>query len=334
MRFISLALPALAFAGGASAQYFSEGWKPGQPVAKERSDYSHPPASTAAEGTRAVQPATRGSLFDLSTYLETGPVKALFSRVGVNITEKLEAAREQTKIWDERIPLITDDSYEDLVVEEHFETLEEEKDRLWFIVISVSAAQREGISKFVDEQFDKAFGLTQEAADLSHVRWGRIDYMNVTALTTRWGIWRAPFLVVLKDRGQTLRFFRPGNIRLDPEILRLFLKQDAWERSEPWRSAFSPGGSSEFVFEYLAIALTKIYSIIVTVPRWLLIVVTGSLGSVIVNILHSSRTSPSPEPKPATGSVTSPSTPAISAGTSTPTKNAKGGAPKRKGVKK
>lgn len=60
----------------------------------------------------------------------------------------------------------------------------------WVLNSSVTSAQREGISKFVDEQFDLAFNLTQEAGDLSHVRWGRIDYMNVTAITTKWAVWR------------------------------------------------------------------------------------------------------------------------------------------------
>ena len=94
---------------------------------------------------------------------------------------------------------------------------------------------------------------------------------------------RAPYLVVLKDRGQTLRFYRPGNIRLDPEILRKFLQQDAWEQTQPWSSSFGPGGrkcallslsvqsigltlwSSEYILDYLARALTKIYNVTVMV---------------------------------------------------------------------
>ncbi|THH11717.1 hypothetical protein EW145_g476 [Phellinidium pouzarii] len=297
-----------------------------KPVTKGEISYSYQPTSTgtaspaAPEASSAAQPTSKGSLFDLSTYLESGPVRALFSRAGVNISEKLEVAREQEKIWDERVPLITDDNYEDLIIEEQFETLEEEKDRVWFIVISVSTAQREGISKFVDEQFDKAFDLTQEASDLPHVRWGRIDYMNVTAVTTKWGVWRAPFLVVLKDRGQTLRFYRPGNIRLDPEVLRAFLKQDAWERTEPWRTSFSPGGRNEFVLEYIAIAMTKMYNVTVMIPRWLLLVITGSLG-------------PKPERKVVVGTSTSTSSsPPEPVATATTTKG--GGTSKRKGGKK
>ena len=152
------------------------------------------------------------SFFDLTTYLELQPIQALLGRAGVNITEKLESARAAAKIWDEDIPLITDYNYNDIIVEEEFDSLEEERDRVWFIIMyvpsftnlstrrnlyldsSISSAQTEGISKYVDEQFDKAFKLSQESGDLSHVRWGRIDYMNVTAITTKWNVWRFVFL--------------------------------------------------------------------------------------------------------------------------------------------
>jgi hypothetical protein len=34
-----------------------------------------------------------------------------------------------------------------------------------------------------------AFNLTMQENDLPHVRWGRIDYINVTSITTKWGVW-------------------------------------------------------------------------------------------------------------------------------------------------
>lgn len=212
MRFSRCAiLSPLLLLGSTYAQYVSEGWKPGQPVTNNQAQAGHAyaPSDAASQGDAAHSEgaAKLGSIFDLSSYLEFGPIKALFSRAGVNITEKLEAARELAKIWDERIPLIDDTNYEDIVVEEQFESLEEEKDRIWFIAMyvralldvarannyfsTVSSAQREGISRFVDEQFDKAFQLTQEAGDLQHIRWGRIDYMNVTRITTKWNVWRS-----------------------------------------------------------------------------------------------------------------------------------------------
>jgi hypothetical protein len=38
--------------------------------------------------------------------------------------------------------------------------------------------------------FDAAFNVTVVNGDLKHVRWGRIDYMNVTRLTTKWAVWQ------------------------------------------------------------------------------------------------------------------------------------------------
>jgi hypothetical protein len=58
----------------------------------------------------------------------------------------------------------------------------------------VTAARQEGISKFVDEVFDSAYNETQLAGDLPHIRWGRIDYLNVSIITTKWGIWQYVFL--------------------------------------------------------------------------------------------------------------------------------------------
>ena len=50
--------------------------------------------------------------------------------------------------------------------------------------------QQGGISRLVDEQFDAAYNESVIAGDLPDVRWGRIDYMNVTYITTKWNIWQ------------------------------------------------------------------------------------------------------------------------------------------------
>ena len=55
---------------------------------------------------------------------------------------------------------------------------------------SVTAAKQEGISKYLDGVFDSAYNQTQIIGDLPNVKWGRIDYLNVTYITTKWGIWQ------------------------------------------------------------------------------------------------------------------------------------------------
>lgn len=139
-KVLSTVVAAFSLLGSVSAQYVSEGWKPGQVVSTNEArhaDYDPSSASTSQSDTASNKEQTSStfSIFDVSTYLESGPMKALFTRAGVNITEKLEAAREMAKIWDERVPLLDDSNYEDIVVEEQFESLEEEKDRIWFIAM-------------------------------------------------------------------------------------------------------------------------------------------------------------------------------------------------------
>ena len=41
----------------------------------------------------------------------------------------------------------------------------------------------------MDREYDAAFNQTMIEQDLPDVRWGRIDYLNVTYLTTKWNIW-------------------------------------------------------------------------------------------------------------------------------------------------
>jgi hypothetical protein len=60
------------------------------------------------------------------------------------------------------------------------------------------AVRQEELSKLADKVFDTAYDQTQKASDLPHVRWGRIDYLTVTRLTTKWAVWQYVFnLLVL-----------------------------------------------------------------------------------------------------------------------------------------
>jgi hypothetical protein len=64
--------------------------------------------------------------------LTSAPVASLFSKIGIDISKTLE----NPDYWDERIPLITDDNYNDIVVNELL-TEEEEEARTWAIIMSV-----------------------------------------------------------------------------------------------------------------------------------------------------------------------------------------------------
>lgn len=135
MRFAAISLGALAFAASANAQYFSAGWAPGQP--KSQTEAAPIPTSVPqkeAPPQRPFSPSGIASLFDITKLLGSAPAVSLFAQLGINITEKLEGAIERSKIWDERVTLITDENYQDLIVNEPL-TAKEEQDRTWIIVM-------------------------------------------------------------------------------------------------------------------------------------------------------------------------------------------------------
>ncbi|KIK04746.1 hypothetical protein K443DRAFT_92621 [Laccaria amethystina LaAM-08-1] len=269
-----------------NAQYLSEGWKPGQEVHTVTDAAPADPTYTPVETSQPKQskPLRLSQLFDINRLLTSDPAVAMFSKFGINITERVQLAFSN-KLWDERVPLITDHNYKDIIVNEQL-TEQEEKDRVWMIVISSTSSGQEGVSKFLDEVFDNAYNETQVAGDLPNVRWGRIDYLNVTHITTKWNIWQAPYLVILKDRGQSLRFYRPQHLRLRPDSLREFLAQEGWTATAPWKSIWGPGGEREWLMDHFATVLTKIYNWTVVVPRWILLLISGTVGSILINLMH------------------------------------------------
>lgn len=228
----------LTLAAAANAQYFSDGWRPGQAVTAE-------PASPRATGgipppkSEPAEPFSFSDLLDFNKVLTSGPVKGMFDKFGVNITERIEAAGVSP--WDDRIPLITDENYVDVVVNEKM-TEEEERDRVWVIVMyvrrrrsfcpdshstrrSASSNRQEGISKFVDQIVDETYNETLIAGDLPHVRFGRIDYLNVTYVTTKWNLWKCVSPVIcymrrlLTPHPQCPRHCHPQGPRSDATVL-------------------------------------------------------------------------------------------------------------------
>ncbi|PCH40984.1 hypothetical protein WOLCODRAFT_131634 [Wolfiporia cocos MD-104 SS10] len=335
MKPLSVVSTLLACALCASAQYFSEGWKPGQPV----------PTGSYEQQPAAVQSKPAGSSrFNLTNIFTEGAVGSLMGKLGVNMTERLEKAKAEAEveIWDTRIPLITDDNYEEIIVNEPLSP-EEEADRVWFLIISVSKSGKNAFSKKADEHFDNAYNKSMVEGDLPNIRWGRIDYVNVTYITTKWSIWQGPYIVVLTDRGQNLRFYKANTVRLDPDVIRDFLKEEGWRESEPWSSPFAPGGQWEYIMHYFAVTLRAIYEFLLRFPRWLLMIASGGIAQVVMRFLHKSagtdrpqRPTPRPPAKPASPPAASVSVQAESSLASLQSKGSpsKGRGKQRKGAQK
>ncbi|KAI0722677.1 hypothetical protein C8Q76DRAFT_782865 [Earliella scabrosa] len=311
MRFSALLVPTLLCAS-ASAQYFSAGWVPGQAASDEPPPapaYTFDPSTPGSETPAPAAGAGQG-IFD--KILTSPAVSSLFGRFGVNITDAV--ARGAKSPWDDRIPLITDENYEEMIVNEWFKDEQEAKDRVWILIISVTASQNNAISKVVDQSFDEAYNRTVIAGDLPNVRWGRIDYMSVTYLTTKWAVWTGPWIVVATNRGQDLRFYKATGIRLTPELIRELLTEEIWRNSDPWRSNFGPGGKREFVLHYFAFALMKVYNVVNRMPRFVLMIVSGAVASFVMRLLH--RAPPTP---PAGANAQAPTASSVSAKSETGT---------------
>ncbi|OJT08194.1 hypothetical protein TRAPUB_907 [Trametes pubescens] len=269
---LPILLALLLCAAFASAQYVSEGWKPGQ---QQRLDLTndpppHDPSPAQTFHRTAEEPPSTAP-----------PVASLFERMGVEFTEAIAPNADST--WDPRIPLITDENFDEVITREAL-TPDEEAERVWFLIISIPEGQNSANSKLVDQSFDEAYDQTLAASDLPHVRWGRINYANATFLTTKWSIWSGPYLVVATDRGQTLRFFKADRARVTPEMLRELLTGELWRYNQPWKTDFAPGGSREWILHYCALGLMHTSNFANRFPRWALLVGSGTLAILAMRV--------------------------------------------------
>lgn len=135
MKLAAVLCTALACAASSSAQYFSDGWKPGQPAAHATHDAAAP---VFTSGGQAQQPAEATSPFDMTKILSTGPIGSLLAKAGLNFSQTLNATEKLAEMWDPRIPLIHDDNYDEYIVNEEL-TPEEEAARVWFMIMCVPA---------------------------------------------------------------------------------------------------------------------------------------------------------------------------------------------------
>ncbi|KAH9943182.1 uncharacterized protein BXZ73DRAFT_87570 [Epithele typhae] len=302
MKLSAALLATLLCSASTSAQYFSQGWNPGQAVlnnepnavpahafdapAKKEPAPAPPPPPPAAQGDEKPSMQREPTIMD--KVLLSGPVSGFMGRFGFNATDLV--TRSGKLPWDPRIPFITDENWQDIIVNEQL-TEEEEKKRGWFLVITVTASGNSAVSKMVDEAFDDAFNTTLAAGDLLDLKWGRIDYIATTYLTTKWAIWTGPYLVHVMDRGQTLRFYRADRVRVTADIIRELLTEEIWRNTEPWSSNFAPGGKREWIMEFIAYYYWRIYTVMDKTPRFLLMIVSGAVASFVMRFLHK----PSPE---------------------------------------
>jgi hypothetical protein len=123
------------------AQYYSAGWRPNQKVVRQDADArewapgDHPEANPPPPSEIEAEPPA-DTPFHWSQFLTQGLIGDALLKVGLNFTAAREKVEQRkTNMWDKRIPLITDENYEDLIVKETFSSEEEENERVWFLIV-------------------------------------------------------------------------------------------------------------------------------------------------------------------------------------------------------
>ena len=91
--------------------------------------------------------------------------------------------------------------------------------------------------------------------------------------------------------------------------------------------------------EYFAVAMTKSYNNITMLPHWVLYIITGALGSLVIGLLHRSpntpvKANPKLEPKVTVKEQVSSSATATATAAGSSNTTRRGGAKTKKGGKK
>ena len=128
-----------AVASSADANDYSDGWAAEAAAAETTPSTSSWTALT--ESTTSLPAASTPASspwFDWTRLVTSGPIYHLLTSVGVNVTQHLDAVSQRVneKPWDPRVPMITDENWEDMVLNEPLFP-EDEKDRTWFMVVCV-----------------------------------------------------------------------------------------------------------------------------------------------------------------------------------------------------
>lgn len=131
-----------------TASAYTAGWQPGQAYTKyltstSSAGFALPTGSNGQPiSVKESEPWKWSDLKDLANnkfglehILTHGPVSRVIEKFGFNVTAQLEMAREGVPPrFRNDIPLITDENYETVLLDEQFDSFEEEEERVWAIM--------------------------------------------------------------------------------------------------------------------------------------------------------------------------------------------------------
>jgi hypothetical protein len=91
---------------------------------------------------------------------------------------------------------------------------------------------------------------------------------------------------VARNHGKELRFLYPGQISLEGENLYKFVRAKGWDEVPVWKGRFAPGGDLEQYVKIYAEWSASVYSVTNRIPKWVFLVATGSIASLIIQFMH------------------------------------------------
>ncbi|GHJ84042.1 hypothetical protein NliqN6_0444 [Naganishia liquefaciens] len=305
MKLLSALTIAVTSAALVDAKYFSEGWHPGQPTTRAGPQATgnvgawklgNLPSSPPVAEPEIHEPSKRpGFMRALSESLTTATgfnVTGLYDRVQAN-----EEFDRKTDIVD-GFTRVTDSNFDELITYERFDLADDhatEDDRVWFLF--VHGPPKDPSSFMFWHAVNNASILAQEPGkEIPGMKWGRVDFITELELTSRWLLFKPPMLVFATNRGNDLRFVRPGVIAANGTVIHRFLQEEHWRAFPVWESRYGPNGDRAWVPE-LYIKINKAWTRLTSIfPSWLLVVLSGVLSQALLTFMHRNDHKKAPKP--------------------------------------
>ncbi|OCF43780.1 hypothetical protein I317_02384 [Kwoniella heveanensis CBS 569] len=158
------------------------------------------------------------------------------------------------------------------------------EDQVWIVL--VHGRPNDPTSDAYLDAHSEAAKLAKSDESLSKFRWARLDYIAEWEICTKWLLMRPPYVVFISDKGRTLRFLKPSNLRPDPQILYDGIKSGNWETVPVWESRWAPGGDRAFLVEWYIKLSAHISRKTSKIPSWLLMAGGGIVAQQILSWLH------------------------------------------------
>ncbi|KAK8844622.1 hypothetical protein IAR55_006469 [Kwoniella newhampshirensis] len=177
------------------------------------------------------------------------------------------------------------------------------EDDVWLVLVHGLPTELES-SKVVEVH--KNTSILAKANTLrTEFKFARLNYVDEWKTCSRWMLFKPPWLVIITDKGEKLRFVRGNQIKTDPEILWTIFEKGNWDTAPLWESEWAKGGNRAWLIELYIDLTARITKYTARIPKWPLMILVSWAGQALLQWLHRPRTPAPPAPgTPAPGRIT------------------------------